>query len=282
MAVHYGVVVIPARANSPKDKAKVENCVQQVERYILAKLRNRIFLSLQELNQSIRALLEELNARPFQKLPGSRRSHFDELEKPALKPLPSQRYAYAEWKKVRAGFNYHVEINKHFYSVPFTFVKKELHIRYNQKTIEIFYQSVRVASHVRSYTAYGYTTDTAHMPKNHQAQAEWTPERITSWARQSGNSVGQLVETMMGLAQHPQQAFRPCVGIIRLGKSYGAARLEAACRRALHIGVYSYKSVESILKNNLDQRPLPPDSSQEVEQNIPESHEYIRGKDYFS
>jgi transposase len=120
------------------------------------------------------------------------------------------------------------------------------------------------------------------MPKNHQAQVEWTPERITSWAKQSGNAVGQLVETMMRLAQHPQQAFRPCVGIIRLGKSYGTARLEAAAKRALHIGVHSYKSVESILKNNLDQRPLPPDPSKGGEQAIPESHEYIRGKDYFS
>lgn len=281
MASHYGIAVIPARSNSPKDKAKVENGVQQVERLILAKLRNRIFLSLWELNEAIRPLLEDLNQRPFQKLPGSRLSHFNELEKSVLKPLPARRYDYAEWKKVRVGFNYHVEVEKHFYSIPFTLAKKEVHIRYNTKTIEVFYQSTRVASHVRSYAEYGYTTDTVHMPKNHQAQTEWTPERVTSWARKSGNAVGQLVEIIMRLSRHPQQAFRPCVGIIRLGKSYGNARLDAACKRALHIGAHSYKSVESILKNNLDQTPLPPEPVQDSEKNIPESHEYIRGKDYF-
>lgn len=234
-----------------------------------------------ELNEAIRPLLEDLNQRPFQKLPGSRLSHFNELEKSVLKPLPARRYDYAEWKKVRVGFNYHVEVEKHFYSIPFTLAKKEVHIRYNTKTIEVFYQSTRVASHVRSYAEYGYTTDTVHMPKNHQAQTEWTPERVTSWARKSGNAVGQLVEIIMRLSRHPQQAFRPCVGIIRLGKSYGNARLDAACKRALHIGAHSYKSVESILKNNLDQTPLPPEPVQDSEKNIPESHEYIRGKDYF-
>lgn len=281
MAAYYGVAVIPARANSPKDKAKVENGVQQVERLILAKLRNRIFLSLHELNDAIRPLLEELNRRPFQKLPGSRLSHFNQLEKQVLKPLPAKRYDYADWKKVRVGFNYHVELEKHFYSVPYTLAKKEVHVRYNTQTVEVFYQSTRVASHVRSYAEYGYTTDTVHMPKNHQAQVEWTPERIASWARQSGNAVGQLVEIIMKQARHPQQAFRPCVGIIRLGKSYGNGRLEAACKRAIALGTHSYKSVESILKNNLDRTPLPLESLQDSDQTVPESHEYIRGKDYF-
>ena len=281
MATHYGVAVIPARANSPKDKAKVENGVLQVERLILAKLRNRVFLSLHELNQAIRPLLDELNRRPFQKLPGSRLSQFIELEKPVLKPLPARRYEYAEWKKVKAGFNYHVEIDKHFYSVPFTLIKKELHARYNTKTIEIFYQSTRVASHLRSYVAHGYTTDPQHMPKSHQRHAEWTPERIASWARKTGNATEKLVETIMSSYHHPQQAFRSCVGIIRLGKSYGTGRLEAACKRALHIGAHSYKSVESILKNNLDQNPLPANPPHSNGKNIPDSHEYIRGKAYF-
>lgn len=278
MATHYGVAVIPARAGSPKDKAKVENGVQQVERHILAKLRNRMFFGLYELNQAIRPLLDELNNRPFQKLPGSRLSQFNSLEKPALKPLPSCRYEYAEWKKAKAGFNYHVEIDRHFYSVPFTFIKKDLHVRYNTRTIEIFYQDNRIASHARSYTAYGYTTDPQHMPKAHQHHAQWTPERITSWAKKTGPATAQLIQAVMATRAHPQQGFRSCVGIMRLGKAYGNDRLELACKRALHIGAYSYKSIESILKNKLDQHPLPAASQEEALSN---THEYIRGQNYF-
>jgi transposase len=278
MATYYGVAIIPTRVNSPKDKAKVENGVQQVERQILAKLRNRVFLSLAELNQAIRPLLDELNQRPFQKMPGSRLSHFLELDKPALKPLPATRYEYAEWKKAKAGFNYHIELDKHFYSVPFALVKKELYVRYDTKIVEIFYQNKRVASHIRNYGVYGYTTDSAHMPKNHQRQAEWTPERIVSWAKGIGQATAQLIEGVMSSRSHPQQGFRSCVGILRLGKSYGEARLESACKRALHIGAYSYKSVESILKNKLDQHHLPTTPQEET---LLDSHEYIRGQNYF-
>lgn len=278
MATHYGVAVIPARANSPKDKGKVENGVLQAERHILAKLRNRVFLSLQELNQAISPLLDELNKRPFQKLPGSRFSQFNTLEKPALKPLPILRYDYAEWKKVKAGFNYHVEIDKHFYSIPFTLIKKELLVRYNTRIVEVYYQNTRITSHIRSYIAHRYTTDPQHMPKSHQHHAQWTPERISAWAKKIGKSTAQLVEAIMASRTHPQQGFRSCVGIIRLAKSYGDARLESACKRALHIGTYSYKSVESILKNKLDQHPLPSAPQKEL---FPDSHEYIRGQNYF-
>jgi transposase len=233
---------------------------------------------LHELNQAIRPLLDELNNRPFQKLPGSRLSQFNILEKPALKPLPSCRYEYAEWKKAKAGFNYHVEIDRHFYSVPFTFIKKDLYVRYNTRTIEVFYQDNRIASHARSYMAYGYTTDPQHMPKAHQHQAQWTPERITSWAKKTGPATAQLIEAVMASRAHPQQGFRSCVGIMRLGKAYGNDRLELACKRALHIGAYSYKSVESILKNKLDQHPLPAASHEE---SLSNTHEYIRGQNYF-
>lgn len=278
MAVYYGVAIIPARANTPKDKAKVENGVQQVERQILAKLRNRTFLSLLELNQALRPLLDDLNQRPFQKLTGSRLSHFQEIEKPALKSLPSTRYEYAEWKKVKAGFNYHVEVERHFYSVPFTLIKKDLYVRYDTKIVEVFYQGKRIASHIRNYGAYGYTTDALHMPKSHQKHAEWTPERIASWAKKMGEATAQLVEAIMASRSHPQQGFRSCVGILRLAKSYGEDRLEAACRRALYIGAHSYKSVESILKKKRDTHPLPSPSSEEA---LPESHEYVRGQHYF-
>jgi len=278
MATYYGIAIIPARPSAPKDKAKVENGVQQVERQILAKLRHRTFLSLEELNQALRPLLNELNQRSFQKLPGSRLSCFQEVEKPALRPLPTTRYAYAEWKKVKAGFNYHIEIDKHFYSVPFALIKKDLYVRYGTKIVEVFYQGNRIASHIRNYGVYGYTTDPLHMPKSHQRHAEWTPERIASWAKKIGEATAQIVEVIMASRSHPQQGFRSCIGILRLAKSYGESRLESACKRALHIGAHSYKSVESILKNRLDQHPLPSASQEEV---LPDSHEYIRGQHYF-
>ena len=278
MAAHYGIAIIPARPKSPKDKSKVENGVLQAERLILAKLRNRIFLSLNELNQSLRPLLEDLNRRPFQKLEGSRLSHFLTIDKPALRPLPDVKYEYADWKKVRVGFNYHIEIEGHYYSVPYVLVKTELHARYTNRTVEIFYKNKRVSSHIRNYQKYGYTTDSAHMPKSHQKHAEWTPERITSWAKQIGDSTEKLAEIILTSRDHPQQGFRSCIGIIRLSKSYGTDRLENACKRAVHIGAYTYKSVESILKNNLDQSPLPEEVLYET---ISQSHEYIRGTDYF-
>ena len=284
MATHYNVAIIPTRVRSPKDKAKVENGVQQVERRILAALRNRTFFSLAELNQAIKVFLKELNNCSFQKTPGSRLSHFLEFEKPALKPLPTTRYEFAQWKKAKAGYNYHIEIEGHFYSIPFTLIRRELHIRYNTKTIEVFYQGTRIASHVRSYVRHGYTTETSHMPKKHQHHVEWTPERITTWAKKTGNATAKLLEAIMQSRAHPQQGFRSCVGILRLGKSYGDARVEAACARALAIGTYSFKSVESILKNNMEHAPLPSTSPSSTlfEKRESDSHENIRGKNYFN
>lgn len=278
MAVHYGVVIMPARVRSPKDKGKVEQGVQQTERMILAALRNRTFFSLQELNGAIALLLADINKRPFQKLPGSRLSQFLELEKPALKSLPSTPYEYAEWKKVRAGFNYHVEIEGHHYSVPFILVKRELLVRHNEKTVEVFHQNKRVASHLKSHVLQGYTTDKAHMPKNHQKHVEWTPERIASWAKKTGPQTSKFVEALMNSRPHPQQGFRSCLGVLRLAKSYGAERLEAACNRALSIKAYSFKSVESILKNNLENSALP---GTVPEKTIPDGHENVRGQHYF-
>ncbi len=282
MAAHYGAAIIPARVRTPKDKSKVENGVQQVERRILASLRNRTFFSLGELNQEIKLLLKELNDCPFQKIPGSRLSHFQELEKPTLKSLPPTRYEFAQWKKVKAGFNYHIDIEGHHYSVPFALVKRELHVRYTTKTIEVFHQEKRVASHVRSYVAHGYTTETSHMPKKHQKHAEWTPERITSWAKKTGEATEKLVEAIMNSRAHPQQGFRSCVGILRLVNGYGNTRVEAACARALAIGAYNFKSVESILKKNLEQIPLPPASNSPNEGTLPDTHENIRGQNYFN
>ena len=281
MSVHYGVAIIPTRVRAPKDKSRVENGVLQVERQILAPLRNHTFFSLADLNQEIRRLLDELNHRPFQKLPGSRFSQFMEIDKPALKPLPLTRYSYAEWKKVKAGFNYHIEIEKHHYSVPFTLAKKDLYVRYNNRTIEIFHQNKRMASHVRSYIAQGYTTDKLHMPPHHKHQADWTPERIVSWGKTIGCETAYVVEEIMKSREHPQQGFRACLGILRFDKRYGKERLEAACKRAHAIGTYSYKSIESILKNNLENKPFPQSSSTPAAASAAEPHEYIRGREYF-
>ena len=279
MANHYGVAVIPARVAAPRDKAKVEEAVQHVERQILAKLRSRTFFSLRELNEAIKPLLEELNNKHFQKLPGSRKSQFEAVEQAILKALPVTPYIFAEWKKAKLGIDYHIELDNHYYSVLYTLIKKSLDIRYTQTTVEIFHKGKRVASHQRSYQKASSTTLLEHMPKSHQEHAKWTPHKIINWAQKNGESTGKLAEQIIASRKHPQQGFRSCLGIIRLGKSYGNERLEKACQKALAIGAYSYKSVQSILKNNLDQIIQ---SSQSVGHHVTEqNHEYVRGGNYF-
>lgn len=278
MAEHYGIAIIPTRISAPRDKAKVEQAVQQVERQILAKLRNRRFFSLKELNDAIKPLLEEMNSRPFQKLPGSRKSQFEAIEKQSLKPLPISRYIFAEWKKAKAGIDYHVALAGNYYSVPHTFIKKEVDIRYTQRTVEIFYKSKRIAIHRRSFKQGAYITLLEHMPKAHQKYAEWTPPKIIIWAKNNGIFTGQLAEKIIASRKHPYQGYRSCMGIIRLGKSYGQYRLEHACKRALSIGAYSYKSVKSILKNNLDQLSI---VSYQQNHATEQEHENVRGGEYF-
>ena len=277
-ARHYGVAVIPARSRHPKDKAKAEAGVLLVERWILARLRNRTFFSLAELNRAIAELLVELNDKPFQKLPGSRRSQYEEVDRPVLSPLPSERYEYAEWKKARVHIDYHVEAGGHYYSVPHTLVKQEVEVRMTLRIVEIFHRRRRVASHTRSLRRGRHTTIREHMPKAHREYAEWTPERLIRWAAQSGPATATLVKTILESRPHPQQGFRSCLGIMRLGKSYGPQRLEAACQRALTLGSCSYKSVESILRTKLDSRPLP----EPVPKPPSIRHGNVRGPDYYN
>ena len=277
MANHYGCAVIPTRVRKPRDKAKVEVGVQVVERWILARLRNVTFFSLAELNAAIQELLIKLNDRPFKKLPGSRRSLFETLDKPALKPLPVQSYVYAEWKKARVHIDYHIEIDSHYYSVPYQLVKGEIDVRITINTIEAFHKGRRLASHRRSYRKGGFTTLKEHMPKAHQKYAEWTPDRLIRWASKTGSATAKLIEAILTSRLHPQQGFRSCLGIMRLGKQYGQERLEAACARALAIGSLSFKSVQAILKNGLDKRPLPT-----AHPKTPAiQHENIRGPNYY-
>ena len=274
---HYGTVVIPARVRRPKDKAKVETGVQIVERWILARLRNRQFFSLRQLNQAIAELLADLNNKPFQKLPGSRKSAFESMDRPALNPLPFQPYQFAEWKKATVNVDYHIEVHRHYYSVPHALIKKKIDVRITNNTIECFYKSKRVASHIRSHHKGRHSTVKEHMPKSHQKWAEWTPQRFVRWAAKIGPHTQSLIENVLNSRAHPQQGFRSCLGILRLAKGYGNDRLEAACRRAVAIGGTSYRSVESILKHNLDQKPLPDQSSK----NPPIEHINIRGARYY-
>jgi len=277
MAAHYGVAVLPTRVRKPKDKAKVEVAVQVVERWILARLRNQMFFSLDELNRAIAELLPLLNERPFKKLPGCRRELYEQLDRPALQALPAQPYVFATWKKARVNIDYHIELERHYYSVPYQLVKAQVEARLSAQTVEIFHRNQRVASHRRSYQQAGYTTVTAHMPRPHQEYAEWTPRRLVEWAKKTGPATGELIGVILTRRRHPQQGFRSCLGIMRLGKSYGEPRLEAACRRALTIGAASYKSIESILKHGLDSEPLP----EPAQTNLPLSHDNVRGPKYY-
>ncbi len=277
MAAHYGTAVLPSRVAKPRDKAKVEVGVQVVERWILARLRNVSFFSLDELNRAIADLLARLNTRPFRKLPGSRRELYEQLDRPALQPLPAQPYTFAVWKKARVNIDYHIDVERHYYSVPYQLVKTEVEARLSAATVEIFHRGKRVASHRRSWRRGRHTTVAAHMPRPHREYAEWTPRRLVAWARKSGPATAELIEHILGQRPHPQQGFRSCLGILRLGKRYGEDRLEAACRRALHIRSARYKSIESILRHGLDREPLPEPGPKAR----PIDHGNVRGPKYY-
>ncbi len=277
MARHYGTAVVPTRVRKPKDKSKVEVGVLIVERWILARLRNLTFFSLLEANIAVSELLTDLNTRPFQKLPGCRREAFETLDLPALLPLPGEQYEYADWKLATVNIDYHIEVDRHYYSVPHSLVKKRLEVRITERAIECFHKGQRVASHVRSHKKGRHTTIPEHMPKSHREYAGWTPERIKNWAAKIGPSVMAFVEKVMESRQHPVQGFRSAMGVIRLAKQYDNPRLEAACARALHIGSYSYKSVASILKSGLDQQPL----HTPVDDAPTPAHGNLRGRIYY-
>jgi len=277
MAQHYGVAVIPARVRRPKDKSKAEVGVQVVERWILAALRHDTFFSLQQLNKRIQALLVELNNRPFRKLPGSRRSQFETLDRPALTPLPANSYIYADWKKARVNIDYHVEVDGHYYSVPNGLVKQQIDVRYTEHNVECFHKNQRIASHCRSRQKGYHTTVREHMPDAHRQYGDWSPQRLISWAQQYGNCTAELVNQIMQSRRHPEQGYRSCLGILRLEKTYGAERLESACQRALLLETRRYKSVESILKHGLDKTAPAPDA----ETVLPDDHDNIRGPSYY-
>jgi transposase len=277
LATHYGVAIIPARVRKPKDKAKAEVAVQIVERWILARLRNHTFFSLAEANTEITRLLESLNNRPFKKLPGSRREAFAALDQPALRPLPVKSFEFAEWKKARVNIDYHIEVERHYYSVPYQLLKQQLDVRLSATTVECFHKSKRVASHPRSSRKGGHSTLTEHMPKAHQEYVGWDVKRLINWGAKTGPETAAMVEKILASRTHPQQGFRSAMGLLRLEKIYGQQRLEAACTRAISGEAYSYKSVASILKTGLDRQPLP-ELKTATE---PVDHHNIRGTAYY-
>jgi transposase len=256
MALHYGTAVLPARPVRPRDKAKVETGVQVIEREVLAPLRHREFFALAEMNGAIRERLVAVNGRPFQKLKVSRKDLFEELDKPALKPLPAQRYEYAEFKKVRVNIDYHVDVHGHYYSVPYELKGEQLDARVTARVIELLRRGRRVASHPRDDRAGRHTTDPAHMPKAHREYLEWTPSRIIAWAGKIGPDCALAVESLVASRQHPEQGYRAALGIIRLSKGYGDSRLNAACRRAVALDVCAFRSIKSILQTGKDQEAV--------------------------
>ena len=276
LAQHYGTTVIPARPGKPKDKAKVESSVLIAERWILAALRNHRFFSLAELNRAISEKLIIFNQRPLQKMKVSRKHLFETVDKPALAPLPAHRYEYAWWKKVRVNIDYHIEVDQHFYSVPYQLRGKQLEVSVTATTVAAFHKNRRVASHQRSHREYRHTTVPEHMPKSHQKRLEWSPSRIISWAGKTGPFTQRMVTEIMQRRLHPEQGFRSCLGVMRLAKRYTPQRLEKACERAVSIGAFTYKNVESILKKGLDRQPLTPSVKARFV-----IHPNIRGERYY-
>ena len=279
MADHYGTVVIPTRPYAPRDKAKAESAVLHAERRLLAALRDQTFFGVGQINMALRPLLAQLNARPFQKLPGSRRSLFEKLDQPALQPLPTHRYQIGHWRQARANIDYHVQVDWHAYSVPYPLTQQPVDVRLGARTVEIFHQGRRVALHVRSLQRGGFTTDPAHRPKAHQRHLEWTPSRLIDWGHTIGPYTGQAVSALLQSKPHPEQGYRACLGLMRLARDYGRERMEAACQRAVRLPTVSYKSVHSILKTRRDQQPLPATTPA---RSVPlSSHANLRGARYY-
>jgi len=279
-ATHYGTAILPTRAAKPRDKAKVEGGVLIVEREIMAPLRNHRFTSLAQLNAAIAERLAIVNARPFQLLPGSRRSVFEALERATLRPLPLERYEFAEWRTAKVHIDYHVSVERHFYSVPHALLKATVRVRLTATMVEILHGGTRVAAHRRQVgpSSHGrYTTEAAHRPKSHQAHLEWTPDRLIRWGREIGPAVAAVVAHILEHKPHPEQGYRSCLGLLTLAKRYTPLRLEAACARARVTGTLTYRSVKSILIAGLDRQPL----DEPLTLQLPAQHAHVRGAAYY-
>ncbi len=278
LSVHYSLAVMPARPAKPRDKPKVEVGVQVVERWILARLRHQTFFSIAALNRAIAALLVDLNQRAFKKLPGNRASAFAELDAPLLRPLPPTRMPIARFKPARVNIDYHVELDGHYYSVPHALVGEAVELRITAGTVEVLHGNKRVAAHALNPRKGAHTTTPEHMPASHRAHLQWTPAKLIAWGERVGVATAAVVRWQMEHRAHPEQGYRSCLGLMRLGREYGAQRLEAACARAQSIRSPSYKSIASILSCGLDQRAL--DAPIPTQASLP-LHENVRGPGYY-
>jgi transposase len=282
MATYYNVAVLPARPRKPRDKAVVENAVQVVQRWIVAALRKRTFFSLEEANQAAAELLVRLNNKPFRKREGTRASQFAAFDKPALRPLPAERYEVGQWHQLKVDLDYHVTAGGHFYSVPYRLVGQTVAVRLTASAVEVFHEGLRVASHARNFAADRTTTTTLaeHQPKSHRQYLEWTPSRLLAWADAAGPNTAELFRQILATKPHPEVGYRSCLGLVRLGEKHSTARLEAAAARALYFGAYSFASVESILNHHLEDQPLPLAATQ-FPPPTAMLHANIRGAAYF-
>ena len=279
-AEHYGTTAMPARPRKPRDKATARVAVQVVQRWILARLRKQTFFSLAALNARIAELLVDLNARTMRQYGKSRRQRFEELDRPALRPLPARRFEHAEYKRARVNIDYHVELDKHYYSVPYQMAGHEVEIRYTATTVEILNRGTRLFSYRRSYVRGQYTTTAEHMPAAHRAHLEWSPSRLIHWGASIGPETEELIRAILADRPHPEQGYRSCLGILRLARSYGRERLEAASKRAVAVRARSYRHVASILKHGLDRQPWPEPTSEE-HRSPHRDHENLRGAEYY-
>jgi transposase len=278
---HYQTTVFPARPGKPRDKAKVEVGVQIAQRWILARLRDETFFSIEELNARIRELGAELNERPMRGFGGlSRRALFEEMERKELGPLPSEPFVPHEWARAKVGLDYHVKVDGHAYSVPYALAEERVELRYSASTIEVFHKDRRVASHARSYVKGGHTTQDDHRPRAHRAHADVHPTAILAWAEGVGVMTLTLVQRILEQRRHPEHGWRSCRGLESLGAEYGPERLEAACARALLAGALSYRPVAAILKRGLDRAPLHNEGASS--EGAPSDHENVRGPDYYA
>lgn len=279
LAEHYGTAIIPARVRAPKDKPNAESAVRNISTWIIAALRNEQFFSIAELNQAVRKKLNEFNRRPFQKKAGSRLELFCEEELPMMAKLPATRYELADWASATVLFNYHISYDGMLYSVPYEYIRHKVDVRVTAKTVEIFYNQDRIASHKRLYGRKGqYSTVTGHMPQDHQKYLEWNGDRFRSWAGQIGENTYRVIDSILTSRRVEQQAYRSCMGLLKLAEKYSAERLEAACVQALsYTSSPSYKSVKNIL-SIMKEPPVETDGHTQKAKGITRGADFYRRK----
>jgi transposase len=276
MAAHYQTVIIPARPRTPQDKSKAENGVLLAQRWLITRLDKSRFYSLASLNNALNDLVIAMNARAFQKRQGSRYSQFIAYEKAQLQPLPVSPYEFARFATHIVPPDYHLRIDGHYYSVPYTLVGERVDIRYTHRTVEMFYNNQREASHLRSEWRDKKTTQASHRPPNHQAYEAFEPALFLSWASSLGQGIANAADAMTQQKKHPEQVHKLYYGFKKLVKQFGQARMNQACYRACALSCLTFKSIQSILEKGLDkQAPI-----SVAVRKAPE-HMNVRGPDYY-